>query len=112
MGFASAYLQSGALFPVFIDQEPEPDTGLIIVIPAYDEPEIDSCLSSLANCRKPSAGVEIIVVVNAPPSAGSQAEKKNKRTIDSILSWKEKNKNIPFRLFAFNAGQPKIKGWG
>ncbi len=112
MGFASAYLESGALFPVFIDQEPEPDTGLIVVIPAYDEPEIDACLSSLAGCRKPEAGVEVIIVVNAPPSAGSEAEEKNNRTIESILGWKRNNENIPFRLFIFNAGQPKIKGWG
>jgi len=112
MGFASAYLESGALFPVFIDQEPEPDTGLIIVIPAYDEPEIESCLSSLASCRKPPVGVEVIVVVNAPPSAGSAAEEKNSRTIESIKSWKGKNEKIPFRLYIFDAGQPRIKGWG
>jgi len=112
MGFASAYLESGALFPVFTDQKPEPDTGLIIVIPAYDEPEIGACLTSIAKCRIPPVGVEVIIVVNAPPSAGSGGAEKNSLTVEKILSWKRDAKTIPFQLFVFNAGQPEIKGWG
>lgn len=112
MGFASAYLESGALFPVFIDQAPEPETGLIIVIPAYDEPEIGLCLSSLARCVQPPVKVEVIIVVNAPPSSGEKAEECNKGTIESIDSWIGRNMNLPFRLFVFNAGKPAIKGWG
>ena len=112
MGFASAYLESGALFPVFVDQAPEPQTGLIIVIPAYDEPEIELCLSSLTRCTRPPVDVEVIIIVNAPPSAGERADECNNRTIASINSWLGRNKNLPFRLYVFNAGKPAIKGWG
>ena len=112
MGFASAYLESGALFPVFVNQAPEPQTGLIIVIPAYDEPEIELCLSSLTRCTRPPVDVEVIIIVNAPTSAGERADECNNRTISSINSWLGRNENLPFQLYVFNAGKPAIKGWG
>jgi glycosyltransferase involved in cell wall biosynthesis len=112
MGFASEYLRSGALFPKLFSEEPGHDTGLIVVIPAWDEPEIASCLTSLAACRQPETGVEVIIIVNAPPSATGDRSKINKTTLDSINSWKRENQNPLFRLFVFDAGRPDIKGWG
>ncbi|MFO7575276.1 MAG: glycosyltransferase family A protein, partial [Bacteroidales bacterium] len=61
MGFATAYLHKGALFPFFIEEAPARDTGIIVVIPAYDEPGIGLCLSSLAACSPPPVDVEVIV---------------------------------------------------
>lgn len=112
MGFASEYLRSGALFPKLFSEEPGHDTGLIVVIPAWNEPEIYRCLSSLAACRQPDTGVEVIIIMNAPPSATGDKSEINKETIDSINSWKRENQNPLFRLFVFDAGQPLIKGWG
>ena len=40
MGFASAYLESRALFPEIIDEAPDKNTGIIVVVPAYNEPGI------------------------------------------------------------------------
>jgi glycosyltransferase involved in cell wall biosynthesis len=112
MGFASEYLRSGALFPKLFSEEPGQDTGLIVVIPAWNEPEIYRCLSSLAACRQPDTGVEVIIIVNAPPSATGDKSEVNKETVESINSWKRENQNPLFRLFVFDAGQPDIKGWG
>jgi glycosyltransferase involved in cell wall biosynthesis len=112
MTFASAYLSSGALFPEFIKERPGQNTGLIVVIPAYNEPEIGNCLSSLAACERPEVDVEIIVIVNAPPSVGTEKSGVNKATIENIESWKEDNPNPFFRLFVFDVGQPAIKDWG
>ena len=38
MGFASAYLDERALFPEIIKETPDKDTGIIVVVPSYDEP--------------------------------------------------------------------------
>ena len=48
MGFASAYLEERALFPEIIKEAPDKNTGIIVVVPSYDEPGIAKLLDSLA----------------------------------------------------------------
>ena len=48
MGFDSSWLESGALFPVLIDEAPDSSTGIIVVVPAFDEPSILQLLDSLS----------------------------------------------------------------
>lgn len=112
MGFASAYLAKGTLFPSFIDELPADDTGIIVVIPAYDEPGISSCLSSLAACTKPPVGVEVIVIVNAALSAGDTGIRANAKTMEAVRDWQGSAGSPFFRLYVFDAGQPSIRGWG
>jgi len=111
MGFASGYLEERALFPELINEVPDKQTGIIVVIPAFDEPGIGKLLDSLALCSEPDCGVEVIVVVNAPPDAGDESLENNKLTIKNIESWKKENSHCFFRLFAFTV-DPVIKGWG
>ena len=40
MGFASAWLEKRALFPELIKEPPDNKTGIIVVVPAYNEPGI------------------------------------------------------------------------
>ena len=51
MGFASTYLEERALFPEKIKEAPDRETGIIIVVPAYNEPGINKLLDSLVQCR-------------------------------------------------------------
>jgi len=69
MGFASTYLEERALFPQIIIEAPDKDTGIIVVVPAYNEPGINKLLDSLANCTEPECGSEVIIVINAPDDA-------------------------------------------
>ena len=112
MGFASAYLEERALFPQQIQEAPDCDTGIIVVIPAYNEPEILNLLDSLADCEAPGCGVEVIVVINAPGNASKESLENNRKSLTDIESWKKTNNSCFFRLFAFNADHPDIKGWG
>jgi hypothetical protein len=112
MGFASAWLESGSLFPELIKEAPYYDTGIIIVVPAYDEPEIDLLLDSLIACPKPRCNVEILIIINAPACADNRSLKVNIKTYNDIESWKRKNKDHFFQLFSFDLGQPSIKDWG
>jgi GT2 family glycosyltransferase len=111
MCFASGYLEERALFPELINEVPGRQTGIIVVIPAFDEPGIGKLLDSLALCVEPECGVEVIVVVNAPPDASEESLKNNKLTIKNIEYWKKENNNCFFRLFAFSV-DPVVKGWG
>jgi hypothetical protein len=112
MTFASAYLAKGALFNSFIDEMPLPDMGMVVVIPAYDEPEIALCLSSLARCSAPPVPAEVIIIVNSPASSGDAGLRANRVTLEIIEQWRRNSGSPFFRLFVFDAGQPEIKGWG
>jgi hypothetical protein len=109
MGFASAWLNEKALFPEFISDSPHPETGIIVVIPAYSEPEISIVLDSLARCSEPPCMVEVIVVVNAPENAPEKHLQNNRITIENIISRKKDNKTF-YRLF-YVSPEP-IKDWG
>jgi cellulose synthase/poly-beta-1,6-N-acetylglucosamine synthase-like glycosyltransferase len=111
MGFASAWLEGKALFPEIIKEAPDKDTGIIVVIPAFDEPGIKRLLDSLSSCDQPKCSVEVIVVVNAPADATNESLENNLQTIINIESWKRENKNCFFRLFAFTADSA-VSGWG
>jgi hypothetical protein len=111
MGFATGWLEKKALFPRFIADPPDDQTGIIVVVPAYKEPRIEDLLDSLAACDDPGCKTEIIIVVNAPSGSGDEVKKNNEACIKSIESWKKRNKSF-FRLFYIDAGEPGIKGWG
>ncbi len=111
MGFASTWLEERALFPQIINEAPDKQTGIIVVVPAYNEPGIVRLLNSLILCNIPDCKVEVIIVVNAPPDASEECIVNNKQTIQNIESWKKEHINCFFRLFAFIADSSH-KGWG
>jgi hypothetical protein len=112
MGFASAYLEKSAIFPEFINEAPDRDTGIIIVIPSYDEPQIDRVLDSLLQCDVPPCQTEVVIVVNAPAGARQESLRNNELTLKNIEAWKSKNSDHFFRLYPFNAPSNDIKKWG
>lgn len=112
MGFASTYLETRALFPQKIEEAPHQETGIIVVVPAYNEPEITVLLDSLADCTAPECGVEVIVVVNAPDDISPENIENNRKCLINIESWKKANSNSFFRLFAFNIERFSVAGWG
>jgi glycosyltransferase involved in cell wall biosynthesis len=111
MGFASAWLQSASLFPEFISEAPHPGTGIIIVIPSYNETGITNLLGSLENCREPDCKTEVIIVVNSPPGAGSGILANNANTLKAIDGFR-RHKKLFFRLFTINIENPPFKKWG
>jgi len=112
MGFASTYIVESALFPQKIKEAPDHETGIIVVVPAYNEPGINKLLDSLAKCREPECKVEVIFVINAPDDATSESLENNKATFNNIECWKKENNNCFFRLFVFMIEHPFVSGWG
>ena len=112
MGFASAYLEKRALFPEIIKEAPDEKTGIIVVVPAYNEPGISKLLDSLLLCSEPECKVEVIIVINAPEEAVEESIENNKTTLKNIESWKREKSSCFFRVFAFMAGKTQISKWG
>lgn len=111
MGFDSGYLEQRALFPELIKEEPDKNTGIIVVVPAYDEPGITSLLDSLALCSPVPCSIEILIVVNAPDGASSESLRNNKQTLENILTWKKHKPECFFRVYPVMAIPLPVKGW-
>jgi hypothetical protein len=112
MGFASAYIEQRALFPQKIVEAADKKTGIIVVIPAYNEPVLENLLDSLAGCKEPECKVEVIIVINAPDDATHESLDNNKKCLINIESWKKSNINRFFRLYFFEVEQFSVPGWG
>jgi hypothetical protein len=110
MGFASSYLEQRALFPEFVKEAPEKNTGIIVIVPAYNEPGITTLLNSLASCSEPDCSAEVIIIINAPENASPESKKNNLITRNQIESWKKENSSCFFRVFACMV--TSIKDWG
>jgi hypothetical protein len=112
MGFASAYIEKRILFPQLVKEASDDRTGIIVVIPSYNETGVVNVLESLALCAEPECRTEVIIVVNSPAGSSEETREINRTTLKNIESWKSLNKNCFFRLFALNIGDPDINGWG
>jgi len=111
MGFASVYLDERALFPVLIKEAPSENTGIIVVVPSYDEPEITSLLDSLALCLEPECRVEVIIIVNAPAGASSESILNNRVSIVKTEIWKKKHTECFFKIFLIDVTDEEPSGW-
>jgi hypothetical protein len=111
MGFASTYLEDKAIFREFIKEAPRKDTGLVIVVPAFDEPEIGNLVDSLALCEKPDCATEVIIVINAPPGAGKASIENNRLSKEYIESWKTAHPGS-FKLFTIEINPSELGDWG
>lgn len=112
MGFASAYLEERVLFPELIKEAPSENTGIIVVVPSFDEPEISVMLDSLALCVEPACSVEVIIVVNAPSNASAESLLNNRKTISDIRLWQKGHPVCFLKLHTIDVTSAKIDGWG
>jgi len=112
MGFATSWLEKRALFPKIFSEPPDKRTGIIVIVPAFNEPGITALLCSLSQCREPECKAEVIIIVNARQDASPESIRNNKTCISRIDSWKKENKNCFFRLLAFDAGVSANRDWG
>jgi hypothetical protein len=112
MGFASAYLENRALFPELIKEAPPENTGIIVVVPSYNEPDITDLLDSLVLCKEPACRVEVIIIVNAPAGASAESLVNNRKSILNTEVWKKEHPERFFNLFVIDVTSDKPEGWG
>lgn len=85
------YFERRQLYPFQLATKPSGDPHLFVVIPCFDEPDIDRVMDSLARCADPGCEVEIIVVVNGPMNMRDSARGRNARAAERLAAWECKN---------------------
>jgi hypothetical protein len=70
-----------------IDTPPEPDLGIVVVIPCFNEADLIGSLESLRLCERPECSVEVIVIVNSPVGCSEEIRWQNQATLKTAAEW-------------------------
>ncbi len=97
--FADKYLKKQNK-PALIEQSPETDLGIVVVIPCFREPCILQTLQSLLQCNLPLQKVEIIVLINHSEIASDEIKNYNQQTKREVENWITNNNIGKFSFFA------------
>jgi len=81
------YLDRRQLYPFQIETEPSDDLGILVIIPCFDEPDLNRTLGSLAQCDPPGRDVEVLVVINGPEGMSETARQNNARVLHQVIDW-------------------------
>lgn len=84
------YLQQKTLYPALISEAPDPTLGLVVVIPAYDEPHLIKSLNTLRACWQAEVGVEVIVVLNHSEAATAAVKARQEAYYKEAAAWAKK----------------------
>lgn len=95
-----------------IKQESDANLGLIVTIPAYDEPNWQSALQSIMDCNRPNCGVEVFILFNHSAQASEIIKEKHQQDFEKALQIA--NRNQPsLKIFPFiQSFNPKEAGVG
>ena len=92
-------------------ESPAPNLGMIVVIPCFNEPDIISSISSLADADNPTKAVEVIVVINHGIHHVKAVKNQNLASLADLHAWQKKQ--IPFfKLHIIEAFDLPIKHAG
>lgn len=92
------YLQQRTLYPPQIRRRPATNLGIVVVIPAYDEPYLLLSLMALHRCDPPRCSVEVIVVINDSERDSEEIRERNLNIANQVEEW-AKTANRPEKNF-------------
>ncbi|MBQ2572910.1 MAG: hypothetical protein II575_01725 [Bacteroidales bacterium] len=112
MNFAESYYKRYSVAPKIFNGNPRSDTGIIVVIPCYDDDFIFTTLRSLDSTDRPPCSVEVIVVVNSAEDTDVAVVEKNRRIYASLCEKKDSYRNFVLLPYIIEGVQHKIAGVG
>lgn len=112
MNFAESYYKRYSVAPKIFNGNPRSDTGIIVVIPCYDDEFIFTTLRSLDSADRPPCSVEVIVVVNSAEDTDVAIVEKNRRIYASICEKKDSYLNFALLPYIIEGVPHKIAGVG
>ena len=96
--FANKYLQKQNIVSCL--QTPvQNNTGIIVVIPCLDEPNVLLTLNSLNSCNTPHCNIEVLIVINHSETASEAIKNNNLKTKSEIETWISDIRNEKIRFF-------------
>lgn len=96
------YLQRNAFCPLQIHDVPHAQLGMVLVIPCFDEPDLNGSLEALWRCTRPQCAVEVIVVVNSGVQHGPEVRARNAATISAAEAWIAEHDDPKLRFFVLH----------
>ena len=79
------YFNKFGEYQPLISTTPSNDLGLIVVIPSYNEPNLEQSLQSILNCNLPDCSVEIITVINYPINSPAEVIENASYCIEKVI---------------------------
>lgn len=108
------YLAKHQLGRRSVTEPPEPDLELVVVLPSHAEGDITPTLEALWRCHRPSASVEVLIVINAAANAPRETHALNRETADAVHGWTAGHEDSALRFHVLNypALPPRHAGVG
>src|SRR5580765_8155479 len=97
-----------------IPAPPEPDLGIVVVIPCFNEPDLIGSLESLWLCERPECSVEVMVVVNSPDGCAEEIRCQTQATLKIGAEWiaQHRDERLTFHTLPFPGLPAKQAGVG
>ncbi len=92
------YFTRFCAFEQRLQQAVNPNVGIIVTIPCYNEPNIFATLNSLCACQLPQRTVEIIVAVNYSETASDEVKQRERKSFEAIREYAEKQSTAHIQL--------------
>jgi len=112
MDFAEFYSERYSVAPKIFNDNPRSDTGIIVVIPCYDDEFLFSTLQSLDSAKAPSCSVEVIVVVNSAEDTDSVVVEHNRSIYAALCEKRSTYHNFRLLPHIIEGVAHKIAGVG
>ncbi len=114
MSFATNYFKRFNSSPKIFSDNPRSNTGIIVVIPCYNDPFIFKTLESLENAIKPKCNIEVIVIINSSETTPIDIVEVNLDVYGELCSKGDSNIFNSFKLYSHNIENvpKKIAGVG
>jgi len=87
----TSYLKNRILYEPFIKVKPADGLKMVVIIPAFDEPDLIQTLVSLYNNERPLMPTEIIVVINYPEDSTTKIKEEANQATQKVREWIDKH---------------------
>jgi len=100
--FSDTYFKRFVSEKRFINEMPNNDLFLTVVIPSFNEPNLCNSLYSLRNCNLPKKSVEVIVVINSPENCTKSELDINRRSFEDAISFSKVHSDNKLKFHILN----------
>lgn len=82
-----------------ISEDPAEDLNCIVIIPVYNEPDLNNTLNSIREATLPQCAIEIILLINHGEHTPNNVKEQNTNTYQKTLKWSEENYSDKMKFY-------------
>ncbi len=103
----SIYLNRYAYPPLALLSPTDANTGVIIVIPVFNEKHTITALNSLLTSDLPDVNTEVLIIINQPIDCDALVADQNNETLIEIQNWIKHNTKARIQFYVTKIDLPK-----